>query len=168
MFSFKDLVNRLGGQVQGYEFRRTNLDPSGRMIDGFRWAICESRPFSRQLRTNRRASDKGMARRMTETRSDLPFSRVSFVREFEQEMDEFGLTMGSGLFKNAGELGAGGGDRNTAPPRRRRAAVALEDLGGEPGFGAGQAKTLVQILRKLTPAGFGINHRHNSRRRAQS
>ena len=80
---------------------------------------------------------------MTGWRSDLPFSRLSFVREFEQEVDEFGLTMGSGLFKNAGELRAGRRDRNSAPPRRRRAAVALEDLGGEPGFGAGQAKSAV-------------------------
>jgi hypothetical protein len=55
--------------------------------------------------------------------------------------------------------------RAAAPPR---AAVALEDLGGEPGFGAGQAKTAVQILGKLPPAGLGINHRDNSRRRAQS
>ena len=121
MFRFKDLVNRLGGQVQGCEFRRTNLD---RMIDRFRSAICESRPFLRQLRTNRRASDKGMARRMTETRSDLPFSRVSFVREFEQEMDEFGLTMGSGLCKNAGESRAGRGGRSRrAMPLRISAAT---------------------------------------------
>ena len=56
----------------------------------------------------------------------------------------------------------------TKIPRRRRAAIALEDLGGEPGFGAGQAKTAVQILGKLPPAGLGINHRDNSRRRAQS
>ena len=66
-------------------------------------------------------------------------------------MDEFGLPMGSGLFKNAGELRVGRRDRNTAPPRRRREAVALEDLGGESGFGAGQAKTVVQILRELPP-----------------
>jgi hypothetical protein len=105
---------------------------------------------------------------MTGRRSDIPFFGVSFVREFEQEMDEFGLTMGSSLFKNAGELRSGCGDRNTAPPRRRRAAVALEDLGGEPGFGAGQAKTAVQILRKLPLAGLGINYRDNSRRRAQT
>jgi len=32
--------------------------------------------------------------------------------------------------------------------------TALEDLGGEPRFGAGQAKTAVQILRKLPPAGL--------------
>ena len=83
-------------------------------------------------------------------------------------MDEFGLSMGSGLFKNAGELRAGRRDRNTAPLRRRRAAVAFEDLGGEPGFGAGQAKTVVQILGKLPPAGLGIIHRDNSHRRAQS
>jgi hypothetical protein len=55
---------------------------------------------------------------------------LSAVREFEQEMDEFGLTMGSGLFKNAGELRAGRRDRNTAPPCRRRAKIGHDDRGG--------------------------------------
>ncbi len=95
-------------------------------------------------------------------------SHISFVRQFEQEVDEFGLTMGSGLFKNAGELGSGSRDRNTAAPRRRRAAVTLENLGGKPGFGTGQAETAVQILRKLPPLGLGVNHRDNRRRRAHS
>ena len=124
--------------------------------------------FSRQPGVGRSGSDKGGACPMTRWRSDLPFFRLSFVREFEQEMDQFGLTVGPGFFKNAGQLRADCSDGNTAAPRRRRAAVALENLGGEPRFGAGQAKPVVQILGKLPPAGLGINHRDNSRRRAQS
>jgi len=63
-------------------------------------------------------------------RLELPFFCASFAREFEQEMDEFGLAVRPGLFKNAGELRAGGGDGNSAPFRRSLATVALDDLGG--------------------------------------
>ena len=60
----------------------------------------------------------------------LPFFCASFAGEFEQEMDEFGLAVRPGLFKNAGELRAGCRDRNSSPFRRSLAAVALDDLGG--------------------------------------
>src|SRR5208337_1800365 len=61
---------------------------------------------------------------------ELPFFCASFAGEFEQEMDEFGLAVRPGLFKNAGELRAGCRDRNSSPFRRSLAAVALDDLGG--------------------------------------
>ena len=81
-------------------------------------------------------------------------------------MNEFSLPVRAGLFKNAGELRAGRRDRDATPPRRRLPAVALDDFGGEPRLGRGQAKTFVQILDEPLQLDLRIGDRDERRRQA--
>ena len=70
---------------------------------------------------------------------------LALIGGIEQETDEFGLPVGSGLLENAREMGSGRPVGNAAPRRSGDAAIPFQNLRGQPGLCGGQAKAAAQI-----------------------
>jgi hypothetical protein len=69
--------------------------------------------------------------------------------------------MGSRLLENARELLFRRRIGDAAPPRGCLAAMAMQNLGGEPRFRGGQAETAAQIYFSPPPVAIGVVHRDN-------
>ena len=70
---------------------------------------------------------------------------LALIDGVEQETDEFGLPVGSGLLENAREMGSGRRVGNAAPRRSGDAAIPFQNLRDQPGLRGGQAKAAAQI-----------------------